>query len=427
MSPVIKARSPVYGGYVIARDSGIIFIRGAIPEEVVDVSISEKKRDYSIGTVINVLEPSPFRIDPPCPVFGICGGCHIQFISYERQISMKEEILLDSLQRIGGIEISLSPALTDNDYHYRHRGQFKVSLKGEIGFYKEGTRDIVRIEECPLMIKEINLPIKKLNDINPPYPCFNPSVSPLTKGGTKGGLGGIKEIHISYGDTAIALIKAPRSAVAEKSFTGDIESPIMGAGFSGIAFENGESIGQDYIRLDLNGLQYTITPWSFFQAHWQLNKKVVESITNELHPLEGMRVLDLYAGAGNFSLPVAVYASQVVAVEGNVHSIEDGQRNAKLNKIENCKFIKTSAEKYKINEKFDIVIFDPPRLGLTAEVVKKIIDSSPGRIVYVSCNPATLARDLKKLKEKYNIDSIRMIDFFPNTYHVEAVAFLSLR
>lgn len=399
MSQIIKAQSPVYGGYIIARDSGVIFIKGAIPDEVVEVSISEKKRDYSIGTVTNVIETSPYRINPPCSVFGTCGGCHFQFISYERQVSMKEEILLDSVSRIGKLEAPLSPALTDRNYNYRYRGQFKISREGKIGFYREGTRDVVPVEECPLMIKEINRIVKELNNRK---------------------LSGIKEIHISCGDAANALIKS-------KLATEDIEKIMSGAGFSGIAFETGESTGRDYIRLDLNGLQYTVTPWSFFQAHWNLNRKVVELIINELQPLENMRVLDLYAGAGNFSLPVAVYASQVVAVEENRHAADDGQRNVKLNNIKNCRFINSSAERYRIQEKFDIVLLDPPRLGLHPDVARKIIDSSPGKIVYISCNPATLARDLRKFSEKYNVDSLRMIDFFPNTYHVEALALMSLK
>ncbi|MBI4688756.1 MAG: class I SAM-dependent RNA methyltransferase [Nitrospirae bacterium] len=400
MSLAIKAQAPVYGGYVIARDNGIIFIRGAIPDEIVDVAISEKKRDYSIGVVTNIIEPSPYRIFPPCPVFGICGGCHLQFISYEKQILMKEDILLDSLRRIGGIETSLSPALTGNDYHYRHRAQFKVSPQGKVGFYKEGTREVVAIEKCPLMTTEINLLLDRLS-------------APV------GMLRGIKEIHVSYGDTSVALIKT-------RTFTEDMENMLIGI-FSGIAFENGESIGKDYIKLDLNGLQYTITAWSFFQSNWNLNRKIVELLISELQPLEGMRILDLYAGAGNFSLPIAVHASHVVAVEENLHAIEDGQRNAGLNNIKNCKFIKSSAEKYKTGDKFDTLILDPPRSGLSNEVMRKVIDLSPERICYISCNPATLARDIKKLKEKYDINSIRMVDFFPNTYHVEAVAFLSLR
>ncbi|HBG92965.1 MAG TPA: hypothetical protein DDX12_05780 [Nitrospiraceae bacterium] len=201
---------------------------------------------------------------------------------------------------------------------------------------------------------------------------------------------------------------------------------MSGVGFSGIAFETGESTGRDYIRLDLNGLQYTVTPWSFFQAHWNLNRKVVELIVNELQPLENMRVLDLYAGAGNFSLPLAAYASQVVAVEESRYAADDGQRNVKLNNIKNCRFINSSAEKYRIHEKFDIVLLDPPRPGLHPDVARKVLDASPGKVVYISCNPATLARDLKKFSERYNVDSLRMIDFFPNTYHVEALAFMSL-
>ncbi len=399
MSQIIKAQSPVYGGYVIARDSGVIFIKGAVPDEVVEVSISEKKRDYSIGSVTNVIEPSPYRINPPCPVFGTCGGCHFQFISYERQVSMKEEILLDSLQRIGKMEAQLSPALTDRNYNYRYRGQFKISREGKTGFYKEGTRDVVPVEECPLMIKEINLIVKELNNRK---------------------LSGIKEIHISCGDAVNALIKSKLAAE-------DIEEIMSGIGFLGIAFETGESTGRDYIRLDLNGLQYTVTPWSFFQAHWNLNRKVVELIVNELQPLKNKRVLDLYAGAGNFSLSLAAHASQVVAVEENWYAADDGQRNVKLNNIKNCRFINSSAERYRIQGKFDIAVLDPPRLGLHSDVARKVLDSSPGKIVYISCNPATLARDLKKLGEKYNLDSLRMIDFFPNTYHVEALAFMSLR
>lgn len=399
MSQIIKAQSPVYGGYIIARDSGVIFIKGAIPDEIVEVSISEKKRDYSIGAVTNVIEPSPYRINPSCSVFGTCGGCHFQFISYERQVSMKEEILLDSVSRIGKLEAPLSPALTDRDYNYRYRGQFKVSREGRIGFYKEGTRDVVPVEECPLMINEINRIVREMNNRK---------------------LSGIKEIHISCGDAANALIKS-------KLAIEDIEKIMSGVGFSGIAFETGESTGRDYIRLDLNGLQYTVTPWSFFQAHWELNKKVVELIISELQPLENKRVLDLYAGAGNFSLPLAAYASQVVAVEENRYAADDGQRNVKLNNIKNCRFINSSAERYRIQKKFDIVLLDPPRPGLHSDAARKIIDSSPGKIVYISCNPATLARDLKKFSERYNVDSLRMIDFFPNTYHVEALAFMSLR
>lgn len=402
---VIKAQTPVYGGYVIARENGVIFINGAIPEEVVEISIVEKKRDYSIARVNSIVEPSPDRIEPPCHLFGLCGGCQFQFISYERQVKMKEEILLDSVSRIGGTEMTLSPALTDNNYFYRHRGQFKVSPDGLAGFYKESTREVVPVNECKLMRPEINAILKKLGNV----------------------LAGMKEIHLSCSDSVNALIKFNHSASKEKHFTFDLENKLREIGLSGIAFENGESIGKDYITLDLNSIQYTVTPWSFFQSHWELNKKVVSLITDELKVSAETSVLDLYAGAGNFSLPVAKQGAQVIAVEENKHAVEDGQRNIRLNNIENCKFVVSSAEKYKISKKPDIVILDPPRTGLNKAVIEKLMSSVPSQIAYISCNPATFSRDFKKLKEKYNIDSLRMIDFFPNTYHIEAIAFLSVR
>ncbi len=253
---VIKAQTPVYGGYVIARENGVIFINGAIPEELVEISIVEKKRDYSIANVNSIVEPSPDRIEPPCPLFGLCGGCQLQFISYERQVKMKEEILLDSVSRIGGIEITLLPALTDSSYFYRHRGQFKISPDGLAGFYKESTREVVPVNECRLMKPEINEILKKFGNM----------------------LAGVKEIHLSCGDSVNALIKFNHSHSREKHFTFDLENKLREIGLSGIAFENGESIGKDYITLDLNGIQYTVTPWSFFQSHWELNKKTTSHL-----------------------------------------------------------------------------------------------------------------------------------------------------
>jgi 23S rRNA (uracil1939-C5)-methyltransferase len=144
-------------------------------------------------------------------------------------------------------------------------------------------------------------------------------------------------------------------------------------------------------------------------------------------PLQGKRVLDLYAGAGNFSIPLSVRAGQVVAVEENPYAVEDARRNLELNGIKNCKIIRSTAEKYRMTGKFDVLLLDPPRPGLTQEVAKKILEASPDRIVYISCNPATLARDLKKMKERYDLLSVRQIDFFPNTFHLEAVAILKLR
>lgn len=402
----VKAELPVYGGYVIGRDGRVIFIKGAVPGELVEVSVDERKKDYSTATVRNVIEPSPFRRLPRCSIFGICGGCHLQFMEYEKQTAIKEEILADTLKRTGNVEIQLMSSLTDSEFGYRHRGQFKVSQDGNVGFYKEGTRKVVPVDECPVMVDEINSILKKL----------------------KNKLEGLREISIISGDAVNLLIKG--------NIPGNLAEELLETGISGIAFENGDSFGRDYITLDLNGLKYTVTPWSFFQGHWSLNKKAVELVANKLSPLEGKRILDLYAGAGNFSLPLAVNAKEVVAVEENPSGIEDGRRNAKLNGIKNCSFIRASLEENQKNKKnqeqfwesyYDIIIVDPPRPGIPSDCLKKILNAGSERLVYISCNPATLARDIKKMKEKYEIEAVHMVDFFPNTYHIEALTFMRLK
>lgn len=397
---IVRPSLPAYGGFTIAREEKVILVRGAVPGELVEVNIDERKRDYMLATVIQVIEPSEFRIEPKCRVFGICGGCHLQFIAYEKQVAMKEEVLVDSLTRLGRIEVQLSPSLTDVQWQYRCRAQFKISRAGVIGFFRESSREVVIFDSCPLMSDRINTLLQRIKEENLAY--------------------GLKEIHLSIGDSAAALLKG--DAVGPERIEAFRE-----AGIATVAMNDTLMEGPGSVMLDLNGLKYTVSPWTFFQAHWALNLKVAEFITAQVAPLAGKKVLDLYAGAGNFSLPVALYAEEVVLVEENPFAVEDGTRNLKLNSMKNCKFVKSSAERYRIQKQFDLIILDPPRPGLSSEVVKKVLDMPSETIVYISCNPSTLARDLKKLKDAYDLQSVQMIDFFPNTYHIEAAALLKCR
>jgi 23S rRNA (uracil1939-C5)-methyltransferase len=225
---------------------------------------------------------------------------------------------------------------------------------------------------------------------------------------------------VAVGDTPVVLLKGRDYDTTEFEKFIDI-------GISGVAYNDAVPYGGAYTGFDLNGLRYTISPWTFFQSHWDLNRKVIDFIVNRLAPLEGKRVLDLYAGAGNFSIPLAAHAAEVVAVEESAHAADDGIRNLELNDIKNCRFVRSSAEKYKMQKKFDVIILDPPRLGLTSEVVRKLLENPSDSIVYISCNPSTLARDLKKLRDKYDLQSVRQIDFFPQTYHIESISFLRIR
>lgn len=397
----LKAEDPVYGGYVISRDEGIVFVRGAVPGEVVDVSVDVKKRDYRVATVQDVIEPSPYRIDPPCRYFGRCGGCHLQFVSYEKQVSMKTDILADCLLRIGKLELQpAEPLVSPLDFKYRRRGQFKVSQKnGSFGLYKEGTHDVVDIKECLLMTDEINALVKRVR------------TAALTD---------IKELHITHGDACTALIKGT-------AFEESITEEFLAMGFDGVAFDDGSYAGEGFVGLELDGLKYTVSPWSFLQSNREMNQMISSLIKTELAPYDGARVLDLYAGGGNLTMPLHEGVAEVLAVEENPHSVKDGKRNLSLNKIKNYKFINAKAEKYRPEGSFDIAVLNPPRPGLSKAVADMLLELKPKRIAYVSCNPSTLARDLRKFDDAYHIDSVRVADSFPNTYHIEAVTFLTIK
>ncbi|MEW6600988.1 MAG: methyltransferase domain-containing protein, partial [Nitrospirota bacterium] len=210
----------------------------------------------------------------------------------------------------------------------------------------------------------------------------------------------------------------------------ELASRLMNAGLSGLMAMIGDNppllFGKTYMTAGLLDYKYTLSPPSFIQANWGLNQSIVKIVRDTLLPFKGMKVLDLYAGAGNFCIPLAGDA-EVTAVEGNPYAIEDGRRNLEINNITNCTFIRSTAERFQPGDHYDIVLLDPPRPGLSHKVMIKVLEMLPQRIVYLSCNPATFSRDLRKLSANYDIESVRMIDFFPQTFHIETLAFLNLK
>ncbi len=408
----LKIERLAYNGVSIARhNEKIVMVRGPVlPGETVEAVIESEKKDYFTASVIQVIGPSPDRIDPACKYFNECGGCNYQHIPYPLQVSLKEEILKDSLKRQAktGIELS-SPIINDNPWNYRLRGKFKVS-GNRIGFNREKTRAVVDIESCPLMAQDVNELYEKSRSLTEEL--------------------GVKEIHITGGENPVVLIKLPAYTRINKRSCGSYAMKFLNSGFSGFCIEVGSTMifhyGTTFTSLDLNGLKYSVSPKSFFQSNWKLNLTVVETIKKALQPLKGKKVLDLYAGAGNFSLPLSEDA-RVIAVEENRDAIKDGVRNLKDNNIRNCKFIRSSAENFLAKDSIDIILLDPPRMGLSKKALDNVLSALPGRIVYVSCNPTTFSRDLNRLMPKYEVESIRMVDLFPQTYHIEVLAFLKLK
>lgn len=462
---ILRAGPAVYGGYALGRipqdlapgfetpaldiPSKVIFIKGTIPDEIVEISITEEKKDYFVGRIDRIVEPSPFRVKPR---FGRCVGCHLEYISYERQVTIKEEVLADSLRRIGGIETSLAPPLTsqNNEWYYRYRAQFKVS-QNKIGFHREKSNELIEIESSPLLLPEINKALGRARLALRRNPKLFSQVT---------------ELWITYGDGVFAFIKTrPKAGEARRHFD-ELGRLLLGYEFKGVLVEaavmdaDGANLadasarsrihpaktllryGEEFLVLKLDETIYTVSPNAFFQANWKVNQRLVGLIKAELSKAKGgfghdwlssKRVLDLFSGAGNFSLSLASSASDVIAVEENPVAIKDGERNLEINKIKNMRFVRSPAEDFDIltqlgepvsSKRVGVVLLDPPRGGLTDKLINSLINARPERIVYVSCNPSTFARDLKKLTAKYRLESVRLVDFFPQTYHIEAVAFL---
>ncbi|MDA8388833.1 MAG: class I SAM-dependent RNA methyltransferase [Nitrospiraceae bacterium] len=439
----VKTEIPVYGGYTIARgDEGIVFVRGALPGETVRAVVSEKKKDYSVAAVSQVLEPSDMRVEPFCGHFGDCGGCHLQHASYEGQVAMKNAIIEDCFKRIAGIEAGPDAPLTGPDTRYRHRAQFKVSADGRIGFFRMGTRDVVPVSECPLLAGPVNEALEKIRRI--PEEGREP-------------IGGAGEIHITCGYQHVpeaggcqcgpeagerggggdegglfgqGLQAAPglSALIKGRGFDEALGSAYAEAGFDTVFFGDGSYRGRGFVTLDLAAFKYSVSPLSFFQSNWRLNLHAVDAVKEFLGPLSDGVLLDIYSGGGNFSIPFAPSAGKIICVEENASSVKDAIRNLEINRIKNMKVIKSPFEKASLaskNKSIDAVIVDPPRPGLSREAAKKLLELQPEKLLYISCNPATLARDVKKLLEKYKVRSVRLVDFFPHTYHMEVLCLLA--
>lgn len=421
-----------------------LFIKDAVIGDVVEVKVMKAKKNYGYAKLLKIITPSASRVEPLCPYAKQCGGCQIQMMSYEEQLRFKENKVRNNLKRIGGFEeIPMEPILgMKNPFYYRNKAQFPVGYDKEgnliTGFYAGRTHSIINNRRCYLGVSENELVLNQVLDW-----MERNHISAYEE---ESGKGLIRHVLIRYGFTTkevmVCLVVNGAGIPAKEDL---IEGLRTIPGMTSITISSntkqtnvimGEKItllwGQPYITDFIGNIQYQISPLSFYQVNPAQTKRLYETALEYAGLSGDETVWDLYCGIGTISLFLAQRAKQVYGVEIIPAAIEDAKRNARLNQIENAQFFVGKAEevlpeKYEKEQIYaDVIVVDPPRKGCEESVLDTMVQMEPKRIVYVSCDSATLARDLKYLCERgYEMKKVKAIDQFPQTVHVESVVLMS--
>ena len=441
----VKIEDMGHDGEGIGKAEGYtLFIKDTVIGDVVEAKIMKMKKNYGYARLVRVLEASKDRTEPKCPVARACGGCQLQFLTYEKQLEFKKKKVVGNLERIGGFsDISVEKVMgMENPWRYRNKAQFPVGKDKDgnliTGFYAGRTHSIIPNTNCYLGV-EVNEEI--LNAVLD-YMKEN-HVEPYDEGTGKGL---VRHILIRYGfktkEIMVCLIingrKIPNAAglVEKLKNISGMTSITLNVNTKRSNVILGNEIlplwGKEFITDYIGEVKYQISPLSFYQVNPVQTEKLYGTAL-EYAGLTGKEtVWDLYCGIGTISLFLAQKAKKVYGVEIVPAAIEDARKNAELNGIENAEFFVGKAEevlpaKYKEDGVYaDVIVVDPPRKGCDGALIETMLSMKPERIVYVSCDSATLARDLKVLCEKeYQVEKVAVCDMFPGSVHVETVVLLS--
>ena len=370
----------------------ITFIKGAIPGEIVECTITNNKKNYQEGKIVKIIKENNTRIKPICPYFNTCGGCQLMHINYDEQLKFKQEKIENIIHKYTDNSIKINNIIKcDNMYNYRNKATIHVNKK--IGFYKENTNEIIDIKYCYLLDNKINDILKKLQN---------------------------KKL---YNDEIIIRSNGINTLIFNKNDKNNLSN----INSDNIILNNKILKGNNYIIENLKELKYIVSPQSFFQVNTKQTIKLYDKIKELADLNKNDNVLDLYCGTGSIGIYLSKYCNKILGVEINEQAINDANKNKELNNLTNIKFIVGDAKDIIKNTKFipNVIIVDPPRSGLFKGMIDDLHKFNANKIIYVSCEPITLARDLKELKDYYKIEQIQPVDMFPNTYHVENVVLLT--
>ncbi|RSB15124.1 23S rRNA (uracil(1939)-C(5))-methyltransferase RlmD [Citrobacter farmeri] len=399
-------------GQGVARHNGkTLFIPGLLPQESAEVAITEDKKQYAKAQVKRRLNDSPDRVTPRCPHFGICGGCQQQHASIELQQRSKSA----ALSRLMNNDVT--EVIADAPWGYRRRARLSLNYQPktqtlQMGFRKAASSDIVDVRQCPILVPQLEALLPDLRA------CLG-SLHGVRH------LGHVELVQAGSGTLMILRHTAPLSRADNEKLERFSHSKGLSL-YLAPQSEILETLSGQTPWYESNGLRLNFSPRDFIQVNEGVNQKMVSSALAWLDVQPGDRVLDLFCGMGNFTLPLATRAASVVGVEGVPALVEKGRENAQQNGLHNVTFFHENLEEDVTRQPwakhgFDKVLLDPARAG-AASVMQHIIKLQPGRIVYVSCNPATLARDSEALfRAGYQIQRLAMLDMFPHTGHLESM------
>ncbi|MHB0868830.1 MAG: 23S rRNA (uracil(1939)-C(5))-methyltransferase RlmD [Chloroflexota bacterium] len=412
----VELTDMAYGGEAVGRHEGMVVFAylGAVGD-IANVDVTIVKKSFARGSIVELIEPSPLRTTPPCPYFGNCGGCQWQHVRYEEQLKSKQHLVAEAFERIGHLPFEVQPTLGMEDpWHYRNTMEFGFTFDSEPGLRRLRGHRIVPIGECIISRPEINEALEllwdcfyrdKMAEILPHNAFVRVGDGPLPR--TVVGLWG----HGEWPQIADRMVQDRPDLIA-----GVVQRKGRGS-------EKGRTLfGQDYTEHELLGKRYRASIASFFQVNRTQTEVLIQTALGFLQPQPGQVILDAYSGVGTFSLQLAEKVGKVVAVESSPSANVDARINGAG--LANLELVEGNFGEVPLPvERVDGVVIDPPRGGVAPEGLDGLLRLSPERIVYVSCDPTTLARDAALLVGAgYRLERVQPIDLFPQTYHVETVA-----
>ena len=366
-----------FGRGICYVDGVITFVYNALPNEIVKIKITKKSKKYNEAIVSSYIKKSDKRIEPACEYFSICGGCDLMHISYKDELEFKENKIKDIMYKYACVEKEKIKKIISNDnLNYRNKVTFKVD--NGIGFFSKKSNEVLNIDGCFLVNPKINEVLNK-----------------------------IKKEDLKTNEVMIRTGNNTMVSFNDKTIVYD---------------NNYNKIDSDRIIKEIGDYKFYVSSKSFFQVNDYMVKVLYDLILNYVG--ESNNLLDLYCGTGTIGIYLSSIAKNVLGVEINNSAVDDAFKNKKLNNINNIDFICLDTDKFKIKDNFDTIIVDPPRSGLGKKIINDLLNSNSKKIIYVSCDPITLARDLKILSDKYNVVEITPVDMFPRTYHCESVCVL---